>query len=97
MVRPSRSEFCQRRLFLQLTTCSKTEKVLFNLEEQAITKVFVVKVVKSLSALGTKPQTETKTCLKQEQADKSCPVSGASTHKLCSASLEDSPAARGLT
>lgn len=45
MVGPSRCEFCQRRLFLQLTTCSKTERVLFNLEEQAITKVLVVRVI----------------------------------------------------
>ena len=45
MISPSRCEFCQRQLFLQLTTCSKTERVLFNLEEQAITKVLVVKVI----------------------------------------------------
>ena len=45
MVRPSRCVFCQRQLFLQLTTCSKTERVLFNLKEQAITEVLVVKVI----------------------------------------------------
>lgn len=45
MVRPSRCEFCQRQLFLQLTTCSKTEGLLFNLEEQEVTKVLVVKVI----------------------------------------------------
>lgn len=45
MVSLSRCEICQRRLFLQLTTCSKSERGLFNLEEQAITKVLVVKVI----------------------------------------------------
>lgn len=80
----------QRQLFLQLTTGSRTERVLFNLEEQAVTKVLVVNGI-----IYSRNQTSNRN--KDVQVNNSCPVSWASTHELCSASLEDSPATRGLT
>lgn len=83
--------FCQGRLFLQPTTGSKTERLLFNLEEQAVTEVSVVRV-----SIDIRIQTS--------KSNEDLPKAGTGSQELlcpghpheCYLLLEDSAAARGL-